>query len=209
MRRPDDRVPERVVGGVPVDVENPYADIDSEVVLARLAAALDLIARFQPIRMRHFRRDVRQIRVIRFPCRGAFLHDGQIVITELTFLHKTAQHPDAEVASSILHEGVHARVFAMAQHLGFERTWSAADEERLCRRAELVFGRALPPAVGAPVIARAEMTLGLTDDESVAPTVDWRQAERNQRAIDQQRVGGIEHPGWLERLARRITGGGE
>ena len=209
MRRRDDRLPLRVLGGVPVEVENPYPDIDTEAVLARLAAALDLIARFQPIRMRHFRRDVRQIRVIRFPCRGAFLPDGQIVITELTFLHKTAQHPDAEVASSILHEGVHARVFAMAQHLGFERTWSPADEERLCRRAELVFGRALPPTVGAPVIARAEMSLGLSDDESVAPTVDWAQAERNQRAIDQERLGGVRQPGWLERLARRLAGGGE
>ncbi len=192
----------QIVGGMPTVVENPYPDIDTALVLERLAAALDLIARFQPIRMRHFRRDVRQIQVVRFPCRGAFLHEGQIVITELTFLHKVAQHPDSEVASSILHEGVHARVFAMTQHLGFERTWSMADEERLCRRAELTFGHALPPVLGAPVIARAEMTLAATDDESVAPTIDWRQAERNQRAADAERLGGARSPGWWDRLTR-------
>jgi len=194
---------------MPTLVENPYPDIDTTFVLERLAAALDLIARFQPIRMRHFRRDVRQIQVVRFPCRGAFLHEGQIVITELTFLHKVAQHPDSEVASSILHEGVHARVFAMTQHLGFERTWSMADEERLCRRAELTFGYALPPVLGEPVIARAEMTLATTDDESVAPTIDWRQAERNQRAADAERLGGARSPGWWERLTRGRRAGGD
>jgi hypothetical protein len=189
---------------MPTIVDNPYPDIDTAFVLNRLDCALDLIARVQPIRMRHFRRDVRQIRVVRFPCRGAFLHDGQIVITELTFLHKAAQHPDGEVASSILHEGVHARVFAMAQHFGFERTWSMADEERLCRRAELTFGHALPPVLGAPVIARAAMTLATTDDESVAPTIDWTQAERNQRAADVARMRGTTSPGWWERLTRGI-----
>jgi hypothetical protein len=199
----------QTVAGMPTVVDNPYPDIDTALVLERLAAALDLIARFQPIRLRHFRRDVRQIQVVRFPCRGAFLHEGQIVITELTFLHKVAEHPDSEVASSILHEGVHARVFAMTRHLGFERTWSMADEERLCRRAELTFGQALPPALGAPVIARAAMTLATADDESVAPTIDWRQAERNQRAADAERLSGARSPSWWERLTRGRRAGGD
>jgi hypothetical protein len=200
---------EHIVGKMPVVVENPYPDIDTAFVLNRLEAALDLIARFQPIRMQHFRRDVRLIHVVRFPCRGAFLHEGRVVITELTFLHKAAQHPDGEVASSILHEGVHARVFAMTEHLGFERTWSMADEERLCRRAELAFGHALPPALAAPVIARAAMTLATTDDESVAPTIDWRQAERNQQTADIERMGGTMRQSWWERLTRGLRAHGE
>jgi hypothetical protein len=52
-------------------------------------------------------------------------------------------------------------------------------EERLCRRAELAFGEALPADLGAPVIERARASLALTDRE-VAPAVDWHEAQRRQ-----------------------------
>jgi DNA-binding transcriptional regulator YdaS (Cro superfamily) len=58
-------------------------------------------------------------------------------------------------------------------------------EERLCRRAELAFGRALPAALGAPVIERAAASLAL-DDREVAPAVDWQVELERQAAIDRQ-----------------------
>jgi DNA-binding transcriptional regulator YdaS (Cro superfamily) len=60
-------------------------------------------------------------------------------------------------------------------------------EERLCRRAELEFGQALPASLGAPVIERAVASLALADQE-VAPTIDWNEAMRRQQAVDDQRL---------------------
>jgi len=167
--------------GVAVEILNTRPDIATHDVLARLDEALDLIHAHQPWRLAHLRRDIRAIRVERFACRGAFIPDERVIITELTFLARR-DISAAPVASSILHEGVHARVNAM----GVRRAGrDAAREERLCRRAELAFGYALPPALGAPVIERALASLSL-DDRDVAPTVDWHEAVRRQQAIDRE-----------------------
>ena len=115
----------------------------------------------------------------RFACRGAFIPQDNVIITELTFLARR-DITAAPVASSILHEGVHARVYAM----GVYRTSAELPrEERLCRRAELAFGQALPPELGAPVVERALASLSL-DDRGVAPLVDWQEAQRRQDAAD-------------------------
>jgi hypothetical protein len=104
-------------------------------------------------------------------------------MTELTFLART-DITAAPVASSIVHEGMHARM-----HLMGIRPYShdAAREERICRRAELDFGRALPPELGAPVVERALASLELADTE-VAPNIDWNEAMRRQQAVDDQRL---------------------
>jgi hypothetical protein len=63
-----------------------------------------------------------------------------------------------------------------------------AREERLCRRAELEFGLALPADVGAPVVERARASLALEDAE-VAPAIDWREALARQAAVDRGALG--------------------
>lgn len=181
-----------VVRGIAVHLDNTRDDIRDEDVLARLDESLALIERYAPARWRHFRRDVRAIRIERFPTRGAFYPDTRDVLTELTFLNRRDITP-APVASSILHEGVHARVAAFRARVRRSETFFApseetvardrAREERLCRRAELAFGRALPPDLGAPVIERVAGMLELTDEE-VAPVVDWRVARARQDDID-------------------------
>ena len=129
------------VRGFRVVVENTRPDIATGAVLARLDEALGLIERHQPWRLRHMRRDLRQFRVARFACRGAYFPDERTCLTELTFLART-DITAAPVAASILHEGMHARV----DRMGVRREGrDLAREERLCRRAELEFGRALPP----------------------------------------------------------------
>ncbi|MES2521512.1 MAG: hypothetical protein V4617_02355 [Gemmatimonadota bacterium] len=172
------------VRGIPVEVDNSRPDIRTEDVLARLDEALALIERYQPIRFRHLQRDARAIRIERYPCRGAFIPDERTVITELTFLARR-DITAAPVASSILHEGVHARVHAFTTRVlgGYAPERDMAKEERLCRRAEIAFGRALPLELGAPVLERAMATLEL-DDRGVAPTVDWGEALRRQREVD-------------------------
>jgi hypothetical protein len=168
------------VRGFRILVENSRPDISTRDVLARLDDSLALIERYQPWRLRHLERDLKQILVARFPCRGAYFPDERTCMTELTFLARRDISP-ATVASSIVHEGVHARV----DRMGVRREMrDRAKEERLCRRAELEFGRALPDELGGPVIERALGTLSLADEE-VAPEIDWNEAFVLQQTVDQ------------------------
>jgi hypothetical protein len=77
---------------------------------------------------------------------------------------------------------MHARVHCMGVS---ETNRDRAREERICRRAEVEFGEALPPQIGAPVVERARASLDLAD-EDVAPEIDWVEAMRRQNAIDQR-----------------------
>ena len=167
------------VRGVHVVVVNTRPDITTATVIERLDEALGLIEQYQPWRLRHLQRDLHEIRVERFACRGAFIPDQRVCITELTFLARR-DITAAPVASSILHEGVHARVHAMGVSA---HNRDRAREERLCRRAELAFGQSLPEELGAPVIERAWESLQLEDND-VAPTIDWNEAQRRQNAVD-------------------------
>jgi hypothetical protein len=169
------------VRGFRVRVENTRPDIATRDVLERLDDALDLIERYAAARFRHLRRDLREIAVVRFPCRGAYFPDERVVVAELTFLARR-DITAAPVASSILHEGIHARIDCMGvQREGRDR----AREERICRRAELAFGESLPHDIGAPVIERALASLELADQD-VAPAVDWGVALERQNRIDRQ-----------------------
>jgi hypothetical protein len=165
--------------GFQVVVENARADIRTADVLQRLDESLALIERYQPWRLRHLRRDLRQIRVVRFPSRGAYFPEHRACLVELTFLARRDIGP-ATVASTIVHEGMHARVHRMGVS---EEGRDRAHEERICRRAELAFGQALPPDEGAPVIERAMASLQL-DDDGVAPAIDWEEAMRRTREVD-------------------------
>lgn len=170
-----------VLRGFDVVVENSRPDIRTRDVVARLDEALALIERTQPWRLAHLRRDLRHFLVVRFACRGAYFPDERVCLTELTFLNRR-DISAAPVAASIIHEGMHARVDRMGvRRAGRDR----AREERLCRRAELEFGLALEPALGAPVVERARASLELSDRE-VAPEVDWRLAQQRIDEVDRQ-----------------------
>jgi hypothetical protein len=178
-RSADPVAEEHVVRGFRVLVENTRPDIETSRVLARLDEALALIERWQPWRLAHLRRDVKQLLVVRYPCRGAYFPQTRTCMTELTFLART-DITAAPVAASILHEGMHARTYAMGLR---PHSRDTAREERICRRAELDFGEALPPSLAAPVIQRARESLELSDQE-VAPEIDWAEAQRRQEAVD-------------------------
>ena len=161
----------RTIRGVAVTVLNTRPDIETSRVFERLDGALGVIERYQPHRLRRFRRDVRGIIVKRFACRAAFFGDTRQCLIELTFAGEGI-FSDAQVAASIVHEGVHARLLTMglAGQPGCQ-----AREERLCRKAELELGLAVPGADA--VVDRALASLEL-DDPEVAPAVDWRIAEQ-------------------------------
>lgn len=185
------------VRGIRVVVVNTRPDISTERVLRRLDGALGLIERYQPWRFRRLRNDFAQILVQRYPCRAAYDPQSRTCLVELTFLDNP-NFSEAQIASSIVHEAMHARLDRMGVHVREEQK---SREERLCRRAELEFGLAVPN--GEPVVERALAALALADEE-VAPVIDWMEARRR---VEQADLEALNAPGWLKRTLDRGAGG--
>jgi hypothetical protein len=189
MREPEGEATtvSRVVRGIRVDVVNTRPDIDTAQVLRRADAVIALVERYQPWRARHLRRDLARILVQRFACRGAYFPDERTCLLELTFMVNPS-FSDAQVAATLVHEGMHARLDRFCAHFGVPPfPHRRARHERICRRAELEWGLAVPD--GAPIVERALASLAL-EDEEVAPAVDWREAERRVAEVDREALGG-------------------
>ena len=183
----------RTVRGLRVAVYNTRPDVDTERVFARLDAALALIERYQPWHFRRLGRDLTGIWVRRYPCRGAYLPQQRACLVELTFAVNPA-FSDAQVAATIVHEAMHARLDRAGVAFGPE---DAARVERFCRRAEVEFGLTVPG--GEPVVERALACLAAADDE-VAPVIDWRVAEQR---VAQADLEALSAPAWLKRAVAR------
>src|SRR5215216_7256268 len=150
---------EYAVRGSRVQLTNTRPDIDSREVLDRLGRALDLIALHAPRRFRRLNQDIQGFVVRRFPCRGAFFPDTGECLVELTFT-VNPRHSLSEIAASIVHEATHARI---ATRCGPLPEQERPREERVCRKAEVEFGLALPD--GAVVVERARSALQLADSD--------------------------------------------
>jgi hypothetical protein len=178
---PDRRLVSRVIRGIHVEVDNTRPDIDTEQVFRRADAVLALIERHQPWRLSHMRRDLTMVLVKRFACRGAYFPDLRACLLELTFMVNPS-FTDAQVAATLVHEGMHARLDRFCEHFGVPPfPHDRARHERICRRVELEWGLAVPD--GAAVVERALEALALADEE-VAPIVDWREAARRVAEVD-------------------------
>lgn len=173
----------RTVRGIDVLLENTRPDISDEEVFARMDEVLAMIERYAPAKLRRLRKDIAGIDVKRFACRGAFFGETRRVLMELTFI-VNRDFSIAEIASSLLHEGVHARVHAAGV---FRTAESLAKEERLCRATEMWWGHAVPN--GAKVIERASALLTMSDAD-VAPVVDWREAAARVAEVDRRAAEG-------------------
>ena len=167
------------LSGYQITVENTRPDIATSDVLTRLGSALALIDQYTPHYGRHLRRDFAGLIVRRFACRGAFFPDSGLCLVELTF----CVHPDiseAQIAATILHEGMHARLHALGT------AGHRAREERFCRRAEIEFGRLVPG--GEVIVERALAALELSDQD-VAPEIDWQVAQWRVAQADREARG--------------------
>jgi hypothetical protein len=181
--KPDPTAPTtHEVLGIPVVVYNTRPDIDTNAVIARLERSLSLIERYVPHHFRHLRRDFAYIIVQRFACRGAYFHEQRACLAELTFT-VNPDFTDAEVAATILHEAMHARLDALGFPLEME---DRARQERFCRRAEIEFGALVPG--GERVIERAQWSSDLSDEE-VAPVIDPRLAAQRIAEVDRAALG--------------------
>ena len=172
------------VRGFSVTVVNTRPDIETAEVIRRLGNALALIERYTPHHSRHLRRDFAGILVQRYACRGAYFPDTRLCMVELTFcVNETIT--EAQIAATILHEGMHARLHALGFPLEMQ---DRARQERFCRKAEVEFGRLVPG--GEAIVDRAFQALAL-EDQNVAPVIDERlAAERVARADREARREG-------------------
>src|SRR5216117_729310 len=170
------------VRGIPVIVDNTRPDIDTNEAIARLDRSLLLIQHFTPHYFRHLERDFAYLVVKRFACRGAYFHQQRACLVELTFT-VNPNFSDAEVAATILHEAMHARLHALGFPLEMD---DRARQERFCRRAEIEFGLLAPN--GERVVERARWTSALSDEE-VAPEIDPRLATQRIAEVDRQALG--------------------
>lgn len=177
----------RASHGVPLWITTNGLYGTHDELFERVDAALELIDRHQPWRMRRVRRDVARIWLHRQThTRASYRPDVHAAILDTYFV---SQHPAEAVAASIVHEAVHGRIAKRPL-----RKRDRVREERLCRRAEVSLGRALPN--GAAVVARALPVMEAEDPEDVAPTVDYVAAAREQKRIE---IRELNLPGWLER----------
>ncbi|MGH7656828.1 MAG: hypothetical protein ACREL6_01250, partial [Gemmatimonadales bacterium] len=162
------------IRGFAVTVRNSRPGIDTDLVLSRLDEALGLIEQYTPHYFRHLQRDFSRIR---YACRGAFFPADRTCMVELTFVANPA-FSLAEVAATIIHEGMHARLHRLGYSLEHA---DRARQERFCRRAEIEFGSIVPG--GEPVMHRATESLAI-DDEDVAPEIDPELAARRVAEAD-------------------------
>ena len=171
--------------GIRVLIENTRPDIETRDIIARLEASLGLIQEYVPHHFRHLQRDFNHIIVKRFACRGAYFYRERACLVELTF-SVNKEFSDAEVAATILHEAMHARLHALGFPLEME---DRARQERFCRRAEIEFGELVPN--GQKIVERAQWSAALSDEE-VAPEIDpelaaQRIAEVDRAALENRR----------------------
>src|SRR3954464_3638661 len=165
--------------GIPVVVHNTRPDISTVDVVARLERCLSMIERYVPHHFRHLARDFSYIVVQRFACRGAYFHEQRACLVELTFT-VNPDFSDAEVAATILHEAMHARLHVLGFPLEME---DRARQERFCRRAEIEFGMLVPN--GQRVVERAQWSADQSDEE-VAPRIDPRLAAQRIAEVDRE-----------------------
>lgn len=165
----------RRVHGIDVWVMNDHLHASTEAMFDKVAAALDLVAEVRPWRIGAMQRDFSRIFVRQNTGVRAMFDLERSCVLDTYFVAKFAP---AQVASSIVHEGVHARLRRGGRTMPADLI---AWEERLCRRAELGFGLRVPE--GEAVVERARSALALSDAD-VAPlagTVRLRETRRGRR----------------------------
>lgn len=150
----------RRIRGLDVWLINDRQFATSDELFGRIDAALALVAQHTPWRLDAMRRDFARIFMHRQDGVRAMFDQMRQCSLDTYFV---ATFAPQQVASSIVHEGVHARLRRGGRVVPRDLI---AWEERLCRKAELGFGLRLPD--GAAVVQRARAALAASDAD-VAP----------------------------------------
>lgn len=164
---------------------------DEEVarsVFTAAAAALDLIATHDPLRLRRIRHDVDRILFTSLPSGADYRHDINACRIEIEIAQK---YSALELAMYIVHEAMHARLSHCG--IGYDRDELRERVERACARAEVDFASRLPDS--AEAISRLNRMI---ERRWWLPEEVDRRKERDLRAV------GVPHiiVDWLVRARR-------
>jgi hypothetical protein len=181
---------------LPTVIVNTRADVDTQDAINRLDGALGLLKQYVPHHYRRLHRDFSGFLIERRAYRGAYIAATRTCLVELTFVVNRS-FSLAQVAATILHEAMHARLYARGIAVGAEESHR---QERFCRRAEIEFGSVVPG--GEPVVQRAVETLSLSDKE-IAPAIDQTIAARRVAEAD---LAAVAMPSWMKRAIARQRG---
>ena len=156
----------QTICGVRVRISHDPHGSSREHLSRKIGNALDLIGRYRPRELRRMAGDMSIWLREHTMCRAA-LYPGpdanqRICVLDTFFV---GTFPEEQIASSVVHEAMHARLRRMGVPWPADQRMRAR-EERMCRRAELRLGLAIPN--GAAIAERARVSL-LLDDEDVAP----------------------------------------
>jgi hypothetical protein len=185
-----------VVHGFQTTIVNTRAEIDTDDVIARLDGALTLLQQHVPHHYRRLRRDFRGFLIERRAYRGAFIVKTRTCLVELTFAVNRS-FSLGQVAATILHEAMHARLYARGIAVSADQSHR---QERFCRRAEIEFGSLVPD--GEPIVRRAVESLGLSDQD-IAPEIDPALATKRVAEAD---LAASTLPIWMKRQLARQRG---
>ncbi|HEU4882127.1 MAG TPA: hypothetical protein VFT45_07780 [Longimicrobium sp.] len=153
----------RSIHGIDVWLINDRQFATSDELFDKITAALQLVAHHAPWRLKAMRRDFARIFMHRQEGVRALFDPMRNCSLDTYFVATFAAE---QVAASIVHEGVHARLRSNGRTMPRDLI---AWEERLCRKAELAFGLRLPESeASAAVVQRARAALSLSDHD-VAP----------------------------------------
>lgn len=186
----------RVVHGIPVMITNNRAHASTRELFTMVDSSLALIAQHRPRALRRMQKDVALIWIDRFAvCRAIYYPTTRTIRMDSSFV---ATFPVTAVASSLVHEGTHARIRSVVRN--WPRKNASAREERICRLEELRFGRVLPG--GSEVVQRAAASIQ-QPPSGIAPTVDWQHANARAARI---RLRETRWPFWLKEAVARARG---
>ena len=189
---------ERAIQGLPVIVTTDGEDADVGFAFARVEQALDLIAKYDPIRLSRMRRDLKFIWVRRHPmCRAS--HNPTLGACQID-LYNFVVSPEftaAQIAASIVHEATHARLASAGIYYSDE---AGTRIERICKKAELKFGLRLPRD-GEAVVERA-MRLLVAHDEGLARAFTRAELAEIERRKKEVLLEHMDLPRWAKSLIR-------
>jgi hypothetical protein len=185
-----------IVRGFPTVIISTRPEIETRDVIARLDGALALLEEHVPHHYRRLRRDFSGFLIERRAYRGAFIVASRTCLVELTFIVNPA-FTLSQVAATLLHEAMHARLYARSIAVTQEQMHR---QERFCRRAEIEFGELVPD--GTPIVQRAMETLQLSDEE-IAPVIDLTLAAKR---VVQADLAASTLPLWYRRRIARAHG---
>lgn len=161
--------------------------------LRKIEAALRLIHDYDPRRLRRIERDIDGIFVYKATGDLGCFHFSIRLVTLRSDYVLSPSNSAAEIASTLVHEGTHARLRALGFDYAPERR---ARIEAICHRSEIAFARRVPDSKG--LVEGAEWRLALDPSEWGYQALQQRQLQELAELGASPRVIAL-----LERIVRQ------